>query len=76
LVKLLQVDEGTEKTLLNRILGILTMSSDATSNAKHPFAMTLMKLVKKTSVAHLGARDERLVAQKLAASEVKFRLPP
>jgi hypothetical protein len=52
---------------LNRILGILTMSSDAMSNLKHPFAMTLMKLVKKTSVAHLGARDERLVAQKLGS---------
>jgi hypothetical protein len=29
--------------------------------------MTLVKLVKETSVAHLGACDERLVAQKLGS---------
>jgi hypothetical protein len=48
---------GTEKTLLNCILGILSMSSDAMSNPKHPFVVTFVKLVKDTSVAHLGARD-------------------
>jgi hypothetical protein len=61
------VDVGIKKTLLNRILGILTMSSDAMRNPKHPFAMTIVKLLKYTSVAHLGARYERLVAHKLGS---------
>jgi hypothetical protein len=43
------------------------MSSDAMGNPKHPIAMSLVKLVKETSVAHLGARDERLVAHKLGS---------
>jgi hypothetical protein len=37
------------------------------SNPKHLFAMTFVKLVKETSVAHLGARDQRLVADKLGS---------
>jgi len=43
------------------------MSSDAMSNPKHPFVVTFVKLVKDTSAAHLGARDERLVAHKLGS---------
>jgi hypothetical protein len=65
--------EFPEKTLLNRILGILTMSRDAMSNLKHPFAMTFVKLAKESSVAHLGARDERLVAQ--ISGSVRSEIP-
>jgi len=43
------------------------MPSDAMSNPKHPFAMTFMKFVEGTSVAHLGSRDERFVADELAS---------
>ena len=61
------MDIGTEKTLLDRVLGIVMMSGDAPGNPKHPFAMTLVKLLKKASVAHLGARDERLIAQEFGS---------
>ena len=43
------------------------MSSDPTSDAKHPFATALVKLLKKTSVTHLGARDELFVTEKLGS---------
>ncbi|MGB2669455.1 MAG: hypothetical protein WA829_16180 [Candidatus Acidiferrum sp.] len=57
-----------------RILGILMMSGDATSNPKHLLAMTLVKFAKKTSLSPLGAGDERLIAQKLGG--VGSDIPP
>ncbi|HET8922366.1 MAG TPA: hypothetical protein VFN26_05140 [Candidatus Acidoferrum sp.] len=46
---------------MNRILGILTMSSDAQGNPKHPLGVPFVKLVENSSVPHLGGRDEHLI---------------
>jgi hypothetical protein len=52
---------------LNRILSILTMSSDPMSNPKHLCGMTFVKLVEGCSIAHLGHRDEPLVTHQLGS---------
>jgi hypothetical protein len=52
---------------LDRILGIAMIPSDPIGNAKHLFAMTVVKLLKTISVTHLGARDELFVTEKLGS---------
>jgi hypothetical protein len=46
---------------LNRILSILTVSSDTLSNPKHPLGVPFVEFVENSFVPHLGSRDEHLI---------------
>lgn len=56
-VKTLQVKECVKEAFLNRILRVLAISCNATSNAEHFLGMTLIQIIEGTAVTHL--RDRR-----------------
>jgi hypothetical protein len=55
------VKECIEEAFLNRVLGVLTISCNAISNAQHLFRMTFVQIIEGTSVTVLRGCHTRLV---------------
>src|SRR5580704_6239496 len=60
------MDVGIEKTLLNRVFGILAMSRDPMRDPKQFCAMAFAKLIEEGSIDHFGDRNKLLVTDYFA----------